>query len=340
MTTKKSLVIASGSTLNLTPSKDLDRQARSGISTLNALNQYKRGLDGNQWEKYCEHLLRKEYGHKNFTFVPAEDRGDHGIEFFTADGVIYQCYFPKPDSSMADYKKKTIKKISDDLGKLEKYENEIQALLGDLEINHWILMIPEIKSRELIKKCKEKEKALRLRGLKFLDSNIRIKIETDESFPESALYARNFTPGPVHINLNKVSSFEIQDWIAANSIFHDNLKRKSTSIIKNRATQKFREEQVTQYIQLEELIDYYRNTFPQIGSEVIVKALEALERIRNQFHYGGVEADKILSELLNLTQEMFKNTAHNISTQNVALLASGHIAKWLAECDLEFAIDG
>lgn len=303
------------------------------------LQKYKQQLDGPLWEKYCEHLLRREYGFKEFTFVPAEDRGDHGIEFFTSDGTIYQCYFPNPDCSMAEYKKKVNKKINDDLAKLDKYRTEIKKLIGDLKITHWILMIPEVKSRDLIKKCKLKEKDLRAKNISFIDPNFQVKIETDESFPESALAARHLVLDTVDLEVNPVSNIEIELWVNSNSVFHENLKRKSSNILKERATDSFKEQQVTKYIQLNELLDYYRAVFPQIEADILIKAIESLDHIQNDFYYCGITPQEAMRDLLSFNRASFQNSNHNISSRNIELLATGHIAKWLAECNLEFIIN-
>ncbi|NNB47062.1 hypothetical protein [Pseudomonas chlororaphis] len=316
---------------------DSESQVKTAVCLL---QKYKQQLDGPLWEKYCEHLLRKEYGFKEFTSVPAEDRGDHGIEFFTSDGTIYQCYFPKPDYSMAEYKKKINKKISDDLAKLEEYKVEIGKLIGDLKITHWILMIPEIKSRDLIKKCKLKEKEVRKKNIDFIDPQFQVKLETDESFPESALAARHLVLDTVDLEVNPVSHVDIELWVNSNSVFHENLKRKSTNILKERATESFKEEQVKKYIQLNELLDYYRAVFPQIETDILIKAIESLDHIQNDFYYCGLSPQEAIRDLLKLNRNSFQNSNHNISTRNIELLATGHLAKWLAECNLEFIING
>ncbi|POA29118.1 hypothetical protein C1887_20730 [Pseudomonas sp. GW456-R21] len=239
---------------------------------------------------------------------------------------------------MAEYKKKVTKKITDDLKKLEKYKVEIKKLIGDLKITHWILMIPEIKSRDLIKKCKVKEKEVRLQSLDFIDNFFQVKIETDESFPEAALTARHLVLEKVDLEVNPVSHVDIENWMSSNSTFHENLKRKSNAILKDRATEIFKEEQVTKYIQLNELMDYYRAVFPQIETDIFVQAIESLDRTKSDFHYGGLTPQEVLKELLKLNRDSFLNSNHNISTRNIELLATGHLAKWLAECNLEFVI--
>lgn len=80
-------------------------------------------LTAKGWEGFCARMLRHHYGANNFWEVPDADRGDLGLEFFTIDGTIFQCYYPDKNAYMAAYKKKVQNKIGDDLKKLKKKRN-------------------------------------------------------------------------------------------------------------------------------------------------------------------------------------------------------------------------
>lgn len=111
-----------------------------------------------EWEGFCEVMLRQHYGQKNFYTVPDEDGGDHGLEFFTADGTLFQCYYPEQGIEMSVYKRRVQKKINDDIKKLKDNESEIAELLDDIKINQWVLLIPENKSKNFIAYCNKKKK--------------------------------------------------------------------------------------------------------------------------------------------------------------------------------------
>ena len=93
-----------------------------------------------EWEAFCEIMLRHHYRQPYFWSVPDEDSGDYGIEFYTAEGTIFQCYYPDLSVDMTTYKKKIQKKINDDLKKLKQYETEIDKMLDGIVVKQWILL--------------------------------------------------------------------------------------------------------------------------------------------------------------------------------------------------------
>ena len=63
------------------------------------MSSFIENLSPKEWENFCEVMLRQHYGAKNFYPVPDQDGGDLGIEFYTADGTIFQCYYPEKELS-------------------------------------------------------------------------------------------------------------------------------------------------------------------------------------------------------------------------------------------------
>ena len=114
------------------------------------------------WEYFCEMMLRHHCGVKNFFIVPDEDSGDLGLEFFSVQGTIFQCYFPEMGIEMKLYKKRIQKKINDDLKKLEENKVKIKALLDEIKINQWVLLTPENKSKDLSQCSISRENAIDL----------------------------------------------------------------------------------------------------------------------------------------------------------------------------------
>lgn len=294
-------------------------------------------MDGDEWEGFCERMLRHEFTWKNFVSVPHKDRGDHGIEFFTKCGVIFQCYYPDPTYSMADYKKHVQKKINEDLKKLSDYEVEIKKMLGDVLITEWVLVVPEVKSRELIKHCMKKEKSLP--KLSFFSTNgVSVKIETDDSFPSGSLYSRTFIGEEINIPLEDVETADAEAWKQSNSSFYDNICRKTLKVSKN-GIENLRTELIKNYLRLEELMDAYRDQFPDLHTEVNNIALANLQTLKNDNLFDQQEPRQVLSSLLKLNRETISKIEQRISPQNNEAFSSGFIARWLAECKMDFIIN-
>ncbi|MCL1075487.1 hypothetical protein [Shewanella dokdonensis] len=298
---------------------------------------FKLNMDGDLWEGFCERMLRYEFGWKNFTSVPHYDRGDHGIEFFTNCGVIFQCYYPDPNYSMADYKNHVKKKITTDLGKLKKYELDIQDMLGEVKISTWILLIPFIKSRDLLKFCKIKEK--QIPTLSFSSpTGITVKIETDDTFPKGSLFSRTYIGEEINIPIQEIQAESTDVWKENNNYFFDNLCRK-TAKITDANLDSVRTELIKKYIQIEDLMDAYRDQFPDLYTEITNIALVNLDELRNQNLFIKEEPRKIMISLLEKNRKTFKEIEKTISGANIELFSSGFIAQWLAQCKMDFILD-
>jgi hypothetical protein len=301
-------------------------------------SNFKDDMNGHVWEAFCEKMLRHEYGWKAFTTVPHLDRGDHGIEFFTSCGTIFQCYFPDPAYSMKEYKLHIQKKIREDLEKLNTNKVEILKLLGDITISHWVLLIPHMKSRDLIKYCNTQEKKVIPFNLPFIsNSDFQIKIETDDSFPSSSLYARNFINTEVNIDIKPCNEVLAETWKSTNSNFYNNICRKTLKI--DSSPERLKTQLINNYLQVEELLDAYRDQFPDLHLEITSHTRANLEELRNDNLFTKDEPSKILSTLQKMNRSAFEKINTTISNSNKELVSTGLIAQWIAECKMDFIID-
>ena len=298
---------------------------------------FKLNMNGDLWEGFCERMLRHEFGWKNFTSVPHHDRGDHGIEFFTNCGVIFQCYYPDPKYSMEDHRKHVQKKINDDLKKLSEYESEIQKMLGDIKISSWVLVIPDVRTKELLKYCKTKEKKLPAL-LYSAEEGITVKIETDDSFPKGSLYSRSYIGEEINIPIQEVQTSSTDLWKSDNSYFFENICRK-TAKVTDIDLENLRTNLIKQYMQVEELMDAYRDQFPDLYTEVTSIAIVNLEQLKNENLFVRDEPKNILMALLKRNRDSITKIEQSISSANVEAFSSGFIAQWLAECKMDFIVD-
>lgn len=52
-------------------------------------------MTGNAWEELCVKCYRLRYQKEHYTAIPAVQGGDAGIEGFTHNGIVHQCYCPE-----------------------------------------------------------------------------------------------------------------------------------------------------------------------------------------------------------------------------------------------------
>lgn len=292
--------------------------------------------NGDDWEEFCENMLRHHYGQRNFYKVPAKDSGDLGIEFFTSCGTIYQCYMPDLSYEMSEWKRKVQSKINADLKKLDRYNVDIKKLLNGIIIDQWILLTPRFDSKDLISYCNKKRNEVVKKDLSFIDNDdLVVKIETDTIFPKSRLFALSVQSVAVNIPIPYVSSEQKDTWAEGNTIFAKNIDRKS-KILAKKGRDKFKQTVVEKYIQVDSFLDSLRNDYPDLCDSLEDSARAQLANVEEEAVMQG-EVDHSFSNYIRTSNKQhFQKHQKHFSPSNYQILSFGYMSKWLAECNLDF----
>lgn len=300
------------------------------------MSSFTEDMTEKEWEAFCEIMLRRHYGQPYFWSVPDQDSGDYGIEFYTADGTIFQCYYPDLSVDMANYKKKIKKKINDDLKKLKQYETEINKMLDGIVVKQWVLLTQENKSKDLIAYCNKKKKETIDKGIPYIDSEyFKVKIETAESFPDAKLFAQNVYLKTINIPLMEVSDTDKAVWKGANSVFSDNVYRKSSSIIDGDSTN-FQDRVVTKYIQINKFLDQLKDDHPDLYNQIEDSARAQLESMQDESILENDIDREFVKRIVESNKNTFDKYARFFSDKNKQLLSFGYLSKWIAECYMDF----
>ena len=75
-------------------------------------------MTGNAWEELCVKCYRLRYQKEHYTAIPAVQGGDAGIEGFTHNGIVHQCYCPERVYSDNDLYAHQRDKLTADIEKL------------------------------------------------------------------------------------------------------------------------------------------------------------------------------------------------------------------------------
>ncbi|WP_445661004.1 hypothetical protein [Acinetobacter sp. F16] len=291
--------------------------------------------DGIKWEIFCERMMRHHYTQPYFTSVPATDRGDCGLEFFTRDGSIFQCYFPDPKYSMSEYKKHVQTKIRTDLKKLKTYENQIHDFLDDIVIKQWVLLIPNNKTKDLITYCNTKKREIIKENIAFIDNdNFTVKIETAESYPSSKNFALKYSDELIHINTKEINENILSDF--KDSTFEKNIKRKSNYISKK--PEIFSKNMTSKYLNITTYLEELRFTFPDTYQEIEECGRTLLSKMQDMIEIEEIEPDNKFIQAVKTQNEIQINSLFGtiISKYNRDELPYGLISKWIAECNMDF----
>ncbi|MGY8812676.1 MAG: hypothetical protein ACKVK5_16755 [Pseudomonadales bacterium] len=293
-------------------------------------------LSPKEWESFCEVMLRQHYGAKNFYTVPDQDGGDLGLEFYTADGTIFQCYYPDKGIEMALYKKRIQKKINEDLNKLKENEQEILKILDDTKINQWVLLTPEFKSRDLLAYCSKKKKEVILKDVCYIEKNsFKVKIETASSYPDGKLYAQGVYNASINIPLLSVSEDQKNNWLSSNSEFSKNIERKSSDLM-GLQSKNFQSVVVSKYIQIDRFLEQLRDDHPDLHAIIEDGARAQLESIKeSSLFLLNLDSDFVKS-VVESNKSAFTKHSKFMSETNVQSLSFGYLSKWIAECYMDF----
>tara|TARA_R110002096_G_scaffold282317_1_gene476332 strand:- start:195 stop:1100 length:906 start_codon:yes stop_codon:yes gene_type:complete len=289
-----------------------------------------------EWEAFCEIMLRHHYGAKNFWVVPDQDGGDLGLEFYTIDGTIFQCYYPEKGVEMKIYKQKIQKKIREDLKKLKDNEKEIAKLMDDIVVNQWVLLTPENKSKELITYCNKKKKETVSENISYIDNNdFVVKIETADTFRDGMLFAQSVYSSAIDIPLMEVTDEDKTKWLSGNSEFSNNIDRKSNSLMGEKS-KTFKGKVIARYIQIDKFLEQLRDEHPDLYELIEDSARAQLENMQE----ASLFEDKIDSEfvkgVVDNNKQAFKKHSKFMSDKNMQSLSFGYLSKWIAECYMDF----
>ncbi|MEN8389928.1 hypothetical protein ABFP25_01975 [Acinetobacter indicus] len=291
--------------------------------------------DGTSWENFCERMMRHYFTPQYFTSVPAEDRGDCGLEFFTREGSIFQCYFPDPSYSMREYKTHVQKKIRTDLKKLKKHEAQIQGFLDDVVIKQWVLLIPKNRTKDLITYCNTKKRETIKENISYIDNdNFTVKIETADSYPSSKEFALKYSSDLIHINPEKPTEESLANF--KDSIFEKNIKRKSVHVSKK--TEVFSRNMTEKYLNITTYLEQLRFSFPDTYQDIEECNRMLLSKMQDLIEIEELELDNNFIQTVKKQNENEINNLFSeiISRYNREELPYGLISKWFAECNMDF----
>lgn len=307
-------------------------------------------LDGESWEKLSISCYKMRYQSENFQEVPAQHKGDGGIEGFTRSGVAIQCYCPEDmNYSNDDLYSHQRTKVTDDIGKfIDKKNAKVLKSLGLPPIKEWHLVVPEyrdkriiqhtVKKTDLVRKAKESDSEF----YDYISEEFEIIIKTAEDFriELTRILRSNLTDVKLSFAILQETSI---DWSSCPNEKIENVKRKLIAI---------NPEFITDTDSLNRLLDIYMSAYIS-GVELMKRLGEGFPDIRkdildlvNQYkrHVSSktlLNSDrsmnaKIFDEISNDFENKLRVEFKHISSASIMNLKMDLIAEWLADCSMEF----
>lgn len=308
----------------------------------------KQYLTGEKWEALCNSCYRMRYQEEGYQEIPAQYRGDGGIEGFTKTGIVYQCYCPEKEYSDDELYEHMRKKMTKDIAKFisTDYEKVLKGL-GVQNVHQWHFVVPQNKDRRILEHAEKKRKEV----IEYLnahkeqcsyiadDFTIVVKIADDFKVEISRIirndlgYKLDFTV----LRDKKV------DWTKCDNEKVNNVKRKIKAVMNGiddddedyidmvntymesyvigiELREKLRTEQVDIYEQIINLEDTYKR-------QVAIKTKTNTDSSINQ---------RLFMEILDDFQSVLEKEFPYITRSSIGELKDDMISSWLADCSMQF----
>jgi hypothetical protein len=299
-------------------------------------------FDGDSWERLCQICFRLRYADEGYQPIEASP-GDFGIEGFTRTGKAFQCYCPDTNYTADELYEKQRDKITKDLGKLVKYENELLKYLGKVRIKQWMFVSPDSRKKDLILHCTSKAEEYRKRNLPHLDTDFDILFIDILCFAKELPIALGQVKTQIELNCKRhPSDADIADWQSTASSLVSNALRK------HRARYSHQPEDIGQRVQdltTMTIRDYLEGNEKLVTWEELHQdRYERFQKVTSRFE-RKVEEKCLLpvSDNNKLIEEIKSDLACRLEREfpeldliTVEDLSQYSIAKWILECTVDF----
>jgi hypothetical protein len=297
--------------------------------------------DPNDWEQHIQQMLKLRYAQPvgSYQHIPADIKGDYGIEGFATDGTAYQCYACQNWTDFGVLLSHQKNKMTVDIGKLIKNEGGLLRILGDIRIAIWNFVLPFWNDKELLTHARKKQAEVRDRRPKHVDANFRIAVITGEEFliERHALAKRD---------LYKFDIRELPDTLLTAAKWMDqnkglalvaNLTRKSSVIAKGKSPkmrEAFLNQTIKDYTAGSVVLSRLEREMPEVYEEVIKRKTDREGELETASVTNALVPGKFFDETLSQYKAQLREVA-GISTRAVDILAREAVSDWLLRCPLE-----
>ncbi len=305
-------------------------------------------LDGDSWEDLCQSCYRIRYQNQHYTEIPAVQGGDGGIEGFTRNGIVNQCYCPERDYSDNELYEKQRDKMTKDIKKLlePKYKTRLVEL-GVPVIHEWHFVIPLYKDSRIIKHAETKRQEVLAKKkadpaqYDYIaeDFDIIIKQAEDFKFEITRIIRESLTNTKLNLAVREV---KVINWEQCESDKANNIKRKVSAVMNVEEDDEDLNEIVDTYIKAYikgiEILRILRVSYPEIYEEVyaLEQAYKNQVSIRTMMNTDKSMNSTIFFEILDDFEKQLKETCTYFTQASILELKIDIISMWLADCSMKF----
>lgn len=297
---------------------------------------FRRLWDGNEWQAHALRLVQVRHGAQNVQIVPDKVRGDAGLEFFTLDGCLYQCYAPEEVADVRKAASGMKAKASRDLKKLEKNKTVIASLLQSIKAKRWILLCPFLDDKQVIVFVRKLAEKLKLEQLEFLAEDFEALVHSQEDFTAEIKVLRLRSLGPL-VKAPAPTPDDVQ--AASEGILGLRLREKLQRAFPAESSEQ-RHNRIDAYIRSllarDNTLEALRVDHPILW-ERSKCCLDTEER--RLVALGALQAQptaQLAESLQRIEQSLKQDLPEDLSAAKLTEISLGTVADWLIRCPLDF----
>lgn len=294
---------------------------------------------GEEWQAWCELLFHARHAPAGYVPVPDKDRGDCGIEGFSIDGTgcLYQCYAPEAHDLRKRYEDQR-DKVTTDLRKLVTNRIPISKLLGDHQMQRWVLVVPIHDSKDLVAHTRKKELEVRAEDLPFLTPDFSVVVQTDRlhfATERASVVGSNAAAMPPVAELDattrevEVDKFKIDE--AEQVAAMDAKLGRGRFSDPTSARDRF----LRQLVDADNISEQLRRDFPALHERIVLEHRREERDILGERDLDLLHKGSLRDVWTRLEARLLEATP-SIGSDHANRLAHGAIGRWLLECPLDF----
>lgn len=295
-------------------------------------------LSGDEWERWANKLLTCHYGPTEYQKVPANHKGDAGIEGFTfADGHAYQAYgCEEPVATQKRYEAQR-KKMSDDIAKFIKNKAVLTNIFKTVVIKRWVLFVPYYDSKDIIAHAAAKTAEVIAACLSYVAADFRIVVCQEDDFPIARSQLLNANAGTLKIAVNSATAGQVRIWTSQNNTLFSTLEEKIGRIPKFKTTaqrQSFCEQVLKWHIDGQALLEALR-----LYPEIYEKVRAAKNHQENYLAMAALDSEVTKNSLtgpIDALKAALQREVRELHSFNADTLSYEAVADWLLRCPLNF----
>ncbi|WP_449649194.1 hypothetical protein [Rahnella aceris] len=294
--------------------------------------------DPKAWEEYFKSIVRLHYKTENYCDLPDTHGGDFGIECYTSDGHVFQCYLPEESSDIDKLVKAQQRKISTDIRKFT-HDNvdELKKLFGSIRISRWFLATPYNKSAKLAQYCTKKTLEVRELDIPYINDDFQILVKTEQDYPQEAFILRkdNFQ---LSLDFNAVTEEKAKLFIDENISFLEKLNLKIPKINTNTDQHvTYKGFLVQKYLDYQNLLDILKKNWVDIY-QIVYKCIK--NREENLIGLFMLSPDyqpvKLIKDEIESLKKEISEEIPTFKQNDLNKITWGVISDWLIRCPLDF----